>query len=194
MAVVTTKSPSITNWDASPIFIPTTGEGCEGPLRIITDSVASAVGDSIASIYRCVRIPTNAKIKRVTLSSTTAVGGAGAGDIDIAFSDSATDGTQPALAGGIVQLTGPVDNKLFGAAVSLIGTATPTLQDKTFQGTGPNQLTFAGQNMPIWAFLVSLGATQFITDPGGFFDIVVKLTTAITVAPGAVNIMCEYVE
>lgn len=197
MAVVTTKSPSVINWDASPIFIPTTGEGCEGPLRIITDSVASASGDSIGSIYRCIRIPTNAKIKRVTLSSTTAIGGAGAGDIDVAFSDSLTDGTQQSLsqlANPVIQLTGSVDNKLFGAAASLIGTATPTLQDKTFQGTAPNQLTFAGQNIPLWQVLVSLGATQFVTDPGGFFDLVIKLTTAITVAGGAVNLMCEYVE
>lgn len=191
MAVVTTKSASIGNWDASPIFIPTTGEGADAPLRMANDFAASASGDSIGSIYRCVRIPTNAKIKRVTLATTTAIGGAGAGDIDVAFSDSLTDGTQNAfsqLANPVVQTSGPADNKLFGAAASLIGTATPTLQDKTFQGT----FTFAHQNIPLWQVLVNLGCTQFIADPGGFFDIVVKLTTAITVAGGNVDIMVDY--
>jgi hypothetical protein len=193
MAVVTSKSASITNSDALPIVANTTGEGAPGPLRIANDSVASASGDSINSIYRCIRIPTTAKIKRVTLSTTTAIGGAGAGDIDVAFSDSLTDGTQPqftSLASPIIQTSGPADNKLFGAAVSLIGTATPTLQDKTFQGT----FTFAHQNLPLWQVLVNLGCTQFLIDPGGFFDLVVKLTTAITVAGGNVNLMAEYIE
>jgi hypothetical protein len=193
MAVVTTKSPSIINWDATPMFVPTGGEGAPGLDWMGNDSVPSAVGDSINSIYRCTRIPVNAKVKRVTLSTTTAVGGAGAGDIDVAFSDSLTDGTQQQflnLASPIIQTSGPADNKLFGAAASLIGTATPTLQDKTFQGT----FTFAHQNLPLWQVLVNLGCTQFLSDPGGFFDIVVKLTTAITVAAGAVNIMVDFVE
>jgi hypothetical protein len=187
MAVVTTKSPSIINWDASPIFIPTTGEGCEGPLRVVNDSLTSVVGDSIASIYRFCRIPTNAKIKKVLLNVFTA-STAGAGDIEIAFSDSATDGTQPSLAGGIVQITGPADNKLFVSAQSL--TATQKQVDITFN----NIFTAAHQNLPLWQVLVNLGATQFVADPGGFFDIVMKLTTAVTVTAGIIAIECDYVE
>jgi hypothetical protein len=195
MAVVTTKSPSIVNLDASPIFIPTIGEGAEGPLRMANDSVASASGDSIGSIYRCVRVPTNAKVKRLTYSTTTAAAGAGAGDIDVAFSDSLTDGTQFALsqlANPVVQTSGPADNKLFGAASTLITTSAthPPLIDATFQGT----FTFAHQNLPLWQVLVNLGCTQFLSDPGGFFDIVFKLTTAITVAGGNVNVMVDFVE
>lgn len=184
MAIITAKSPSITNWDATPIFIGTTGEGVEGPRRVITDSVAIATTDSIGSIYRLVRIPTNAKIKQVLFDSLTAT--TAAGDFDVAFSDSATDGTQPALAGGIVQVTGPVDNKLFGAAASL---AAQSRVDRTFLGT----FLYAHQNLPLWQVLVNLGATQFVADPGGFFDLVVKSTTAATVA-GTLNLECDYVE
>lgn len=187
MAVVTTKSPSITNWDATPIFIPTTGEGVEGPLRAVTDNVTSVVGDSIASIYRFVRIPTNAKIKKVLLNIFTA-STAGAGDIEIAFSDSATDGTQPSLAGGIVQITGPADNKLFVSAQAL--TSTQKQLDITFN----NSFLAVHQNIPIWQVLVNLGATQFTADPGGFFDIVMKLTTAVTVTAGVISIECDFVE
>lgn len=187
MAVVTTKSPSITNWDALPVFIPTTGEGIEGPMRCITDNVTSVVGDSIGSIYRFVRIPTNAKVKRVLLNIFTA-STAGAADIDIAFSDSATDGTQPALAGGIVQITGPADNKIFASAFTL--TATANQKDMTFNTTS---FTAVNQNQPLWQVLVGLGATQFTTDPGGFFDIVMKLTTAVTVTAGVISMEADYV-
>lgn len=191
MAVVITKSPSIVNFDATPIFLPTIGEGASGMARTVTDSAASAVGDSIGSIYRLVRIPSNAKIKKVLLNSNTAAAGAGAADIDVAFSDSFTDGTQQQflnLASPIVQTTGPADNKLFGAAQSLISPITQS--DKTFAGT----FTFAHQNLPLWQVLVNLGCTQFLADPGGFFDIVAKLTTAITVAGGFVQAEVDYVE
>jgi len=195
MAVVTTKSTSITNLDSLPIVAMPVGEGASGALRCQVDNVASAVGDSIASIYRCVRIPTNAKIKRVILNSTTAAGGAGAGDIDVAFSD-APDLPAPyqPLAGTVVQITGPADNKLFGSAVSLISPQTQV--DVTFKNT----FTMAYQNMPLWQVLVALGCTQFNNpagvpqDPGGFFDIVVKLTTAITTAAGNVGLEVDYVE
>lgn len=191
MAVVTTKSTSITNWDATPIFIPTTGEGADGLQRVANDSMTSVVGDSIGSIYRFVRIPTNAKIKKVLLNIFTA-STAGAADIDIAFSDSLTDGTQPAfsqLANPVVQTTGPADNKLFGAAFAL--TATQKQTDITFQTTS---FLASYQNLPLWQVLVNLGCTQFVADPGGYFDIIMKLTTAVTVAAGVIAIECDYVE
>lgn len=186
MAVVTTKSPSIVNLDASPIITNTIGEGAPGFLRAVNDSVTAVVGDSIASIYRMVRIPTNAKVKRVLVNYLTA-STAGATDIDVFFSDSATDGTQPALS-GVVQTTGPADNKLFGAAQVL--TSILTQSDKTFAGS----FLPAHQNLPLWQVLVNLGATQFTADPGGFFDVGFKLTTALTVTAGIAAIEVDYVE
>jgi hypothetical protein len=188
MAVVTTKSASITNLDASPQVQLTQGEGASGFLKSINDSVTSVVGDSIASIYRLVRIPTDAKVKRVLFTNLTA-STAGAGDIDVSFSDSPYENAAyNALAGGVVQITGPVDNKLFGAAQTLTGTA------KNSDITFANTFTTVHQNLPLWQVLVNLGATQFTTDPGGMFDIVMKLTTAITVAAGLVGLQVDYEE
>lgn len=186
MAIVTVKSPSIINWDAQPIFTPSRGEGAEGPLHVINDSLSTATTDSIGSIYRLVRVPTNAKIKQVLLD--TLVNTTMTADIDVAFSDSTTDGTQPSLAGGIVQITGPVDNKLFGAARNM---AAQSRVDITFLAT--STFTFAHQNLPLWQVLVNLGATQFIADPGGFFDIVAKSVVTDTVA-GSINLEVKFVE
>jgi hypothetical protein len=177
MAVVTIKSLGITNLDAVPFIPQTTGEG--GPARehIANDQLTNNSGDSVNSIYRLCRFPTNAKIKRVDLFSAVAT--AGAADIDIAFSDSQVDGTQTLfnnLANPIVQLSGPVDNKLFGAAQSLVSTLAAGPLTKTFANT----FTPAHQNLPIWQVLVNLGATQFTFDPGGYFDLLLKVTTGIT--------------
>ena len=147
---------------------------------------------SIGSLYKIIRIPTNAKIKQLLLNVPTA-STAGATDIDIAFSDSTTDGTQPSLAGGVVQITGPVDNKLFASALTL--TTAKNNLDITFAGAGTTGGTFtqAHQNLPLWQVLVALGATQFVADPGGFFDIECKLTTALTVTAGTIGLTCYYV-
>src|SRR5712671_2793865 len=116
MAVVTTKSASITSLDASPGVAVTTGEGAQGNLRDGSDNITAVVGDSIASVYRLVRIPTDAKVKQVIFNYPGST--AGAGDFDVFFSDSPYEGgaAYQALAGGVVQITGPVDNKLFGSA------------------------------------------------------------------------------
>jgi len=190
MAVVTTKSASIINADASPVVANTIGEGAEGTLRAANDSVTAVVGDSAGSIYKLVRIPTNAKVKRVLLTYLTA-STAGATDISVAFSDSLTDGTQAqfsSLANPVVQITGPVDNKLFGSATAL--TAVLKNSDITFANT----FTTVHQNLPLWQVLVNLGATQFTTDPGGFFDIVAKITTALTVTAGLMGLEADFVE
>src|SRR5262249_9076958 len=112
-------------------------------------------------------------------------------DLDVAFSDSLVDGTPPSLsqlANPVVQITGPVDNKLFGSATAL--TAVLKDSDQTFANT----FTPAHQNLPLCQVLVNLGATQFTTDPGGFFDIVAKLPTALTVAAGSFSVEVNYVE
>ena len=191
MAVVITKSASITSWDATPQVIVTTGEGGPGFLKSVNDAVTGVVGDSIGSVYRLVRIPTNAKIKAVKWNLFTG-STAGAADFGVAFSDNPNDGTPPSLAGlanPVIQVTGPVDNKMFGTATSLV-TATKVNADITFAGT----FLAAHQNLPLWQVFVNLGATQFTADPGGFFDIVAKLTTALTVTAGVLSVECDYVE
>lgn len=179
------SSPSITNLDAVPVVANTIGEGAPGFIRQISDYCSPVSGDDTTSTYRLVRFPTTAKIKGVKIFSKIA--SAGSGDINVAFSDSTSDGTPPSLAGGIVQITGPADNKLFGAAQSLVLAGVNT--DFTFKGT----FLPAHQNMPIWAVLVALGATQFSADPGGFFDLFVKITTGVTTG-GILSGTVDYVE
>lgn len=198
MAVVVTKSASITNWDATPVFIPTTGEGADGPQRVANDSVSAANGDTgaagqipAASLYRFCRIPTNAKVKKVLLNTTGIT--VGTADIDVVFSDSLTDGTQPAfsqLANPVVLITAGADNKLFAAATTLV--APITQKDVTLAQAG-GSFTLAHMNIPLWQVLVNIGATQFVSDPGGFFDIGLKLVTSITTA-GTIGIEVDYVE
>jgi hypothetical protein len=182
------KSLSITNLDASFILSNTIGEGGPGFKKIIGDFVTTVSGDDTTSTYRMVRFPTNAKIKDLRIYSAIAT--AGSADIDVAFSDSTTDGTNQALAGGIVQLSGPVDNKLFGAAQSLVATiaAGPIIKNP-FVGT----FTPAMCNIPMWQNLVTLGATQFTADPGGYFDIYIRITTTITTG-GVVYCELHYVD
>jgi hypothetical protein len=187
MAVIINKSASVTNWDASPTFIPTTGEGADGMLRCANDNTTQATTDSVGSTYRLVRIPTNAKIKRVIFNSVSIV--AAAADFDIAFSDSPNEsaGYQQfqSTSVGVVQLAAG-DNKLFGAAATIAAT---TQKDVTFAGT----FTLASQNIPLWQVLINLGATQFTADPGGMFDFLLKLTT-ISTTGGTVGIEIDYVE
>lgn len=185
MATEALKSASITNLDASPLVANTVGEGADGPLRVANDSVTTTTAVTSGSTYKTVRIPTNAKVKRVLLTNGAA-GATGAIDIDVAHSDSLTDGTPPALQGTIVQISA-ADNKLFGSAVAI--TSAQKNQDQTFANT----FTVAHQNLPLWQVLVNLGATTFTADPGGFFDIVAK-TTATLAAGGALAIEVDYVE
>jgi len=194
MAITITKSASITSWDSTPIVEVTTGEGSGGFLKSVNDTVTGPASGTIGDIYRFCRIPTNAKLKRVGLVITTTAT-AGAADIDVAFSDSTVDGTPQSLAtlaNPVVQLTGPADNKLFGSTKALTALILVDT-DVTFAGTAFT-FTPAHQNLPLWQVLVNLGATQFTADPGGYFDIVMKVTTVPTVTPPVIGIKVDYVE
>ena len=171
MAVENLKTPSITAYDTRPLVGVSTGQGSPGTLRSVNDHVGATAATSIGSTYRICRIPTNAVVKHVFLHNGLAT--AGAVDIDVAHSDSLTDGTPSVLAGTIPQYAGPADNKLFGAAVSV---AAAQNIEVTFSGS----YTTTNQNTPLWSVLVSGGVTTFSADPGGFFDILLKVTTAFT--------------
>ncbi len=195
--VATTKSASITSWDSSPIVDVTTGEGAPGFIKSVNDTatgVTTATVGTIGDMLRFCRIPTNAKLKHVYLYITVAAV-AGAADIDVAFSDSTVDGTPQSLAtlaNPVVQLTGPADNKLFGSAKTVASTIL-VITDVVFSGTAFT-LTPAMRNLPLWQALVNLGATQFTTDPGGYFDIIMKATTAYTTTAPVIDIEAQYVE
>jgi hypothetical protein len=184
MATDTLKTPSITNFDASAVVLPYAGMGAQGYRLCVNDHVASTAGATAGSTYRMCRIPTNAKIKQVLLTAAS-TGTTGAYDIDIAHSDSTTDGTPVALQGNVVGIPSS-DNKLFGAALS--STTALKNSDITFSGT----FTTAHQNLELWNVLVGLGTTAFSADPGGFFDILLKTTTA-NASAGDLAVEVEYV-
>src|ERR1035437_6683498 len=101
----TLKSGPITNLDASPIVMATTGEGLPGGMKVATDYVAPTSAVAQYSSYRLCRFPTNAKVKRVSIYSnglegqTTATASL---DVNVAFSDSVTDGTPLAVTGMVL--------------------------------------------------------------------------------------------
>jgi hypothetical protein len=188
MASESLKSIPIVNADAQPIIENALGSGAPGYLRAVNGHVAATTGVTSPSTYRLVRIPRDAKVKRIFLTNA-ALGGATAADISVAFSDSTTDGTSNSfvnLANPVIQTSGPIDNKLFGSAVSLVNAQKN--QDQTFS----NLYTTDLMNLPLWLALVNLGCTQFSTDPFGFFDLVLKTTTTVT-AGGDLSLECWYV-
>lgn len=165
---------AITNLDATPVVPVTTGEGVAAVLRSTNDFVTALSADSTSSVYKLVRIPTYAKVKSVKLWS--AVASAGAGDFNVCFSDSAVDGTPPGYQGTIPQISS-ANNKLFGAAQSIVSTLAAGPVDMTFKGS----YTLANKNQPLWQVL------GYTVDPGGFFDIQINVTTQITTG-GAVGL------
>lgn len=182
MATEALKSTPITNLDAG--LIQTSGQGGPGVLRTVNGHVATTTGVTAGSTYRLCRIPTNACVKHVYLSNGAA-GATGAVDIDVAFSDSTTDGTPAALQGTIPQVSS-ADNKLFGAATAI------TSAQKNLDVTFGNTFTTDHQNIPLWSVLNALGTLGWTSDPGGFFDILLK-TTATLAAGGDVAIEVQFV-
>jgi hypothetical protein len=92
----------------------------------------------------------------------------------------------------MVQLTGPADKKLFGSAKTLASIIAVDT-DITFAGTAFPYLPIH-QNLPLWQVLVNLGATQFTSDPGGYFDIITKLTAIPAGTAPVIGIKVDYVE
>ena len=211
------KSVPITNLDAQPILQATTGEGAAGYMKCISDNVATTASAVATSAYRLARFPSNAKVKRVKLDTINLGSTAGATlDINVAFSDSTTDGTSNTLQAAIPTsaLTGAVTtpaaysspNKMFGSAVATGATNGQLSTDVTYQ----NSFTAPMRDIPMWANLGGSGAATAsplsagggfaqnngqIVDPGGFFDIyvVIAATGTGTVTAGNIGIQVDYV-
>jgi hypothetical protein len=173
------KSPQITSRDGTPPVVLNVGEGEAGPVKRIDGYVTALSGDAVGSTYRMVRLPSNCKVKKVILNS--AVASAGAADINVAYSDSATDMTAVANQGAIIQMSS-ANNQLFGAAHSLVA---QSQADCTFANT--TNFPWTAVNVPLWSVL---GLTS---DPGGMLDVILSVTTAITTG-GLVMLSVDYVE
>lgn len=167
MAVVALKSGPITNRDASPKVLnnPIVGGGFA---KIAAGVVETGSADSIASTYRMLSLPSNARVSSLRVFCD-AIATAPAGDI----------GLYKTTADG-------------GAVVDVDFFATAQLFSSALQGTevkheaNANNGDIANLEKPIWS---ALGLTS---DPGIMYDVVITLTVATTAA-GTIGLECVYV-
>ena len=186
MAADTLKSLSITNLDAVPIVPNPTGKGANGYLKSISDYSTPTTGGlaSTSSIYRLVRLPTNAKIKNITLSSDAALDSNGSPtltfDVGAYYSDSANDGTAVANQGVLISAN------CFGAVVAF-GAAHENIY-------ALGAYSVANRNLPLWQAL-NIQVNGLNADPGGFIDVVVAVhAVAATAVSSNLGIEVDYVE
>lgn len=208
----TLKSATITNYDAQPSVMPTTGEGGAGDMTVIDDSVACTTSAAAFSSYRMARFPTTAKVKHVWLMSSgleaAATTGAALLDFNVAFSDDTNDGTQVALQGAIpsnkkdgtaftmgataystAYTNSGTANKMFGSSIAATSSASQVIE-LTFRNTflAPNRQD------DLWDVFGFVNAQGTAKDPGGFFDILAVFNTAPTTAnAGTIAIEVDYV-
>ena len=175
MAVVNTKSTTITNRDAIPAVL-NDGRLERSAMQSAIGSVAVGAADSATSYYPLVTVPTTAMVRRVFL---TAVAGMTtlAGDIGVYK----TTANSAGVTTGVAANTG--SGSIFAAAASMA-----TVQNQTdVTNTGTNYPTDK-REQPLWQ---AIGLTA---DPGGFFDIGIKVTTANTGAAGRVGLEVQYAD
>jgi hypothetical protein len=223
MTVEILKSGVITNLDAQPIVVATSGEGAFGSVNAQTDNVShtSAFGSATGNASRQCRFPVTAKVKHVYVygkgldSNATA---ALAIDINVAFSDSATDGTPvggqslipvAALTGAVTSLaTYSSPNKMFGSGYVAENNSGAV---KYTEVTYLNTFTPVMANQPMWANLggtgnasavpftagggfAQQGGSNQIDNPGGFLDLLLVVATgASTAATGTLGTEVDYV-
>jgi hypothetical protein len=206
------KSTVITAMDATPWGpgYPTAGEGIKGAKQGVDDNVAVTNALAQYDVYRLCRFPTAAKVKHVRAygkgidSNAT---NAATFDVNVAFSDSTQDWTQPALQGTIptTALDGTVatvtagtgytgtPNKLFGSAVALNANSGAALsQDLVFAGGWAS----APQNtlIPLWNYFGFVDQRGNAVDPGGNFDLLLMCQHAgTTAASGVIQIEVDFV-
>jgi hypothetical protein len=176
MAVDHVKSATVTNLDATPIVANTAGEGAAGALVCVTGIATGVASSSIDATYQMVRVPSTAKIKRLFFQTQTQA--AGVTDIGLYY---ATDGVGGQATSLLVAAA--ISRQLFASSIAL---TTTTVQDVTNNPIGSGY-TPDKRNMPLWQ------AAGLTSDPGGFFDIVLSLTTAITTGTGIMVLDAYYV-
>lgn len=161
MAVVFTKSTQLTNRDATPRTINNPGVTA-GMVQQASATLEVANGDSIASIFRMVQIPSNAVGELVKLYCDAITSAAG----DIGIYRSVADG------GAVVDVDFYASAQSIASAIAT-GTEVQHEADAADAGAG---FGLADLEKPLWQ---RLGLTA---DPGVVYDIAVTLTAAATAA------------
>lgn len=164
------RATEITSLDATPSAQLTAGEGAKAYDVVKTDYVtptAAGLADT-TSKYKLVRLPSNAKLKALTLSVQAAIETSTGLAIDVGayYSDSTVDGTAVANQGVAISVN------CFAAA--LTGFRSSAVADLNALAAFKPSL----RNLPLWS---ALGLTS---DPGGYIDVVAAVQAAAT---GAVS-------
>jgi hypothetical protein len=169
MAVVNRNSNLIANTVASPKVLNAPANGAPAALKETVGYVTPAADDTVASIHRFVRVPSNARISalRVTCAVATT---AGAVDIGV---------YQTAENGGAV-----VDADYFASAQALSGAALADADLLNESGTN----TLAKQVQPLWQ---ALGLSA---DPMRDYDIAWTITTTFNGGPVAAKMAVRYTQ
>lgn len=158
MAVVNLKSANITNRDATPYVQSTGGAGAPGRENVVDDYVTTGSGDSAASTYRMVSVPSQARIKTVEWEAAAMT--AGAFDVGVYYAVNHI----LSAAGAVISVA------LFGSAVSAAAAVVAGTDITNESGT----YTIDKRNQPLWQ------AAGLAADPGGNLDIVFTCTTGVT--------------
>lgn len=178
MAVDHVKSTGITNSDASPAVANTAGEvGGAAPAKVVSSgSVVAVASSSQDATYQFVRVPSTAKIHAMWFESQAQA----AGTIDFGLYY-ATDG----LIGKATSLlaAAAIDQDFFASAVAVTSLSQPT---NIVNESGTN--TAAKRVQPLWQ------AVGLTSDPGGNFDIVGTVVTAITTGTGIMGLTVLYTD
>ncbi len=156
MAVANTKSTIITNADATPPVLTSSKITGGMYLRETVGTVETAAADDDNSVYRFVRVPSNARISSVEIANDAITAGT---DYNIGVHRTAADG-------GAV-----VSDNLFGDAIDC--SSARAFTNVTYETTAAN---ISKVEQELWQLL---GLT---TDPGVMYDIT---ATGITVGSAA---------
>lgn len=169
----TAKSTGITNLDTIPAVKNTSGEnGGIGYLRSETDTITPTVGQlgSTATTLAVLRLPSNAKLKRLYMVTPTKLDSNGAPtltwDIGAYYSDSTVDGTAVANQGVAISVN---------SFAAIVATPAAAVQTDVLAAYSPT-----ARNQPLWQ---GLGLSA---DPGGYIDIVAAVHAAAATAVSGV--------
>lgn len=167
MAVVLLKGAVVTNADAGVL---NNANVFRGALKEAVDTIEVTNGDSIASIYRLCRVPSNARVSRVLISSDAVTGAIA----DVGIYRIAADGGAA------------VDVDFFASAQSIAAAIVHTdithEADPTDAGVGYG---LADTTKMLWQ------ALQFTSDPRCEFDVALTLTAAAT-ASGTATLKVQF--
>lgn len=169
MGVVTVSATQISNADSG---IANNARAYRAVMEEAVGSVELANGDSIGSVYRLCRVPSNARIARVLLSCDAITSGAA----DIGLAHIAKNGSSQTI-------NGNAQNAFFASAVSI---ATALVHSDVTHEADPtdsnaNDFGLADAAKALWEVL------GYSTDPCVEYDVTATLTAATTAA-GTLNL------